>query len=246
MSKLGALYAHEEAVRRRATDLIGREPDLADHIALIEASMDAIYACVAGPPHRGDDDLTLQLLGIRLFNSAAASLKLGLSGYYQAASHHIRDLLETGYLIDYFSMKPERIAVWRQAGTKARIRDFGPYEIRRTLDRRDGGEGETRAEAYELLSEMSSHVTDRGFRLIARDGLGEIGAFFDPVQLRAWLEELTKRILEVARLYSRFLSGRLGGLGPALAGFDEAVEAWRSRYATRADHSHPAGDGAPA
>lgn len=237
MSKLLSLHVHEESIRRQANDLIAAEPDLADHIALVEACMDVIYACGAEPPHRDDDDLTLQLLGIRLFNNAAASVKLGFAGYYQAATHHIRDLLETGYLIDYFSMKPQKIGIWRRATTKARVRDFSPYEIRRTLDRRDEDQtdAETRAEAYELLSEMSSHVTDRGFRLIARNGTGEIGAFFDPVQLRGWLEELTKRLYEVARVYSRIMAARLGGLDFALDRFSKEAEGWRTRYAIRAD-----------
>src|SRR3981189_3260146 len=45
--------------------------------------------------------LTMQFLGIRLFNAAAVSLKLALSGYYQKAFVHVRDILETYFLVDY-------------------------------------------------------------------------------------------------------------------------------------------------
>jgi hypothetical protein len=37
--------------------------------------------------HGSEDELTLQYLGIRLFNAGAASAKLALSGYYQKAFH---------------------------------------------------------------------------------------------------------------------------------------------------------------
>jgi len=43
------------------------------------------------------------MLGIRLFNGAAAVLKLCLSGYYQTAALQARDLLETVFLLDLFT-----------------------------------------------------------------------------------------------------------------------------------------------
>jgi hypothetical protein len=43
------------------------------------------------------DELTMQLLGIRLFNAAGASIKLALSGYYQKAFGQVRDILETAF-----------------------------------------------------------------------------------------------------------------------------------------------------
>jgi hypothetical protein len=38
--------------------------------------------------HGSKNELTLQYLGVRLFNAAAASIKLALSGYYQPLSGH--------------------------------------------------------------------------------------------------------------------------------------------------------------
>jgi hypothetical protein len=46
------------------------------------------------------DQLTIQLLGIRLFNGAASALQL-LAGYYQISGVNQRDLLETAFLIDF-------------------------------------------------------------------------------------------------------------------------------------------------
>jgi hypothetical protein len=47
--------------------------------------MNAVFAFTQEHVQGSDDELTLQLLGIRLFNDAAASIKLALSGYYQKA-----------------------------------------------------------------------------------------------------------------------------------------------------------------
>ena len=53
-------------------------------------AMKIINAFASEHQHQGDDELTLQFLGIRLFNAAAASIKLALSGYYQKAFDQVR------------------------------------------------------------------------------------------------------------------------------------------------------------
>jgi hypothetical protein len=51
----------------------------------VAEAMNAIYAFTHDHEHGSDNELTLQYLGIRLFNAAGASVKLALSGYYQKA-----------------------------------------------------------------------------------------------------------------------------------------------------------------
>src|SRR3546814_13707822 len=68
------------------------------------------------------DQLTLGNLGIRCFNSLAACLKLALSGYYQAATLHIRDLLEVAFLLDHFSTNPALVTEWRTLPERDRER----------------------------------------------------------------------------------------------------------------------------
>src|SRR5665647_278972 len=88
--------------------------------------------------HASDDELTLQLLGIRLFNDAAASIKLALSGYYQKAFVPVRYIVETYFLVDYLRSNPDKIVVWKGSTKKQRLNDFGPGHIREALDKRDG------------------------------------------------------------------------------------------------------------
>src|SRR3546814_16265961 len=77
--------------------------DTSAHLVRIEQSMNRFHALLPTMEEPDTDQLTLGNLGIRCFNSLAACLKLALSGYYQAATLHIRDLLEVAFLLDHFS-----------------------------------------------------------------------------------------------------------------------------------------------
>jgi hypothetical protein len=88
-------------------------------------------------PHGSEDELTLQYLGIRLFNAAGASVKLALSGYYQKAFDQVRDVIETYFLVDYLSTYPDEIDEWKRADRKKLTWYFSPARIRNELDKRD-------------------------------------------------------------------------------------------------------------
>jgi hypothetical protein len=68
-----------------------------------------IWAFTHDHVHGSENELTLQYLGIRLFNAAGASIKLAFSGYYQKAFDQERDVIETYFLVDYLSTYPEKI-----------------------------------------------------------------------------------------------------------------------------------------
>src|SRR5215510_8651515 len=109
------------------------------------------------------------MLGIRLFNGAAAVLKLCLSGYYQTAALQARDLLETAFLLDLFTADAALIAVWRADSNDARFR---PVRGRLTLDDRDGFRERKREQAYKLLCELAGHPNEKGFRLLTGKARG--------------------------------------------------------------------------
>jgi hypothetical protein len=100
---LVSLYEHEEHLRAKSLVLIAARSELTDHLNLVREAMNVIFAFTQEHIHSSDDELNMQFLGIRLFNGAAVSLKLALSGYYQKAFVHVRDILET-----YFSMASTR------------------------------------------------------------------------------------------------------------------------------------------
>ena len=104
VENLHSLHRHEEELRAKSLKVIEARADLREHLTLISNSMNVIYAFSHDHEHQSDSELTLQMLGIRLFNAAGASLKLGLSGYYQKAFDQVRDTLETSFLVDYLTV----------------------------------------------------------------------------------------------------------------------------------------------
>ena len=135
---LVSLHNHEEELRANSLEAIKADATLSDHWNLVAEAMNVIYAFTHDHVHESENELTLQYLGIRLFNAAGASVKLALSGYYQAAFHQVRDVIETHFLVDYLSTYPEKIDEWRGADKRKRIAQFGPGIIRNALDKRDG------------------------------------------------------------------------------------------------------------
>jgi hypothetical protein len=164
--------------------------------------MTLIFGYTIEHTSRSEEETTTQLLGIRLFNAAASGIKLALSGYYQTAFQQTRDILETGYLLDYFRTSPGQRTIWKQLDGRTRMQLFGPVKIRIALDERDGDTTRARETEYSKLSELASHATFRGFQLTTREGLGELGPFVEKRNLMAWLEEMVLRLGPSAVMYA--------------------------------------------
>jgi len=131
-----------------------------------------------------------------VFNASACALTLLLSGYYQNAALQMRDILETGFLVDDFSTDRSRIKQWRESTDQERKKHFSPIGVRKRLDARDGLTTKGRAAAYGLLSDYAAHPTHKGVALIYPGKLGKIGPFFHLPFLRRLIEELAKRLLD--------------------------------------------------
>jgi hypothetical protein len=189
---LESLHNEEERIRTETCALISSSTVLSDHLELLHDAMDMINLLSVRHQSTSDNQLTIQMLGIRLFNTAAASTRLALSGYYQAAIHLARDLQEITYLLDYFHHKPSMIAVWKNADHKARSRLFGPTVIRKALETLSPQNNLPRERIYRIFSELAAHATYKGFQLLAPDGLIKCGPFFDQKGLEAWLGELSR------------------------------------------------------
>ena len=77
---LTSLHKHEEELRAKSLAAIEADVGFSDHWNLVGEAMNTIYAFTHDHAHGSEDELTLQYLGIRLFNAAGASVKLALSG----------------------------------------------------------------------------------------------------------------------------------------------------------------------
>jgi hypothetical protein len=203
---INATHDHEEQLRSESMALIQADDDLRRRLQMIEKTMALIFAYTIDHTARSEEEATMQLLGVRLFNAAASGLKLALSGYYQTAFHQARDIIETGYLLDYFRTAPDRRKVWRTSDRKERRKLFDPVKVRIALDERDGDTSKRREAEYNKLSELASHATVRGFQLTTREGVGELGPFVERINLLAWLEEMVLRLGPSAVMYANQFS----------------------------------------
>jgi hypothetical protein len=201
------IHEHEEKLRRETMALIASDEELSRRLRMVEGLLALISAYTLSHHSQSDDEATMQLLGIRLFNAGASGLKLALSGYYQTAFHQARDIMETGFLLDFFRTSPEQRAVWKSADRPTRRKLFDPVKIRIALDARDGDTARRREAEYNKLSELASHATMRGFGLTTRDGFGELGPFVDRTRLLAWLEEIVLRLGPSAVMYANQFPG---------------------------------------
>lgn len=163
---LESLHTHEEGFRKQSLDYIKQNARLYEHYAMSAISMNIIHALAITHQEISEDELTIQKLGLRLFNNGATAIKLGLTGYYQRALDIIRDSIELVFLLDYFLTWPEQISVWSKASSKERKLNFSPVKIREALDSRDGFTEKKRHETYSIFSEYATHASFDGFKLL--------------------------------------------------------------------------------
>jgi hypothetical protein len=192
------LAGGEEQIRQMSKAAIGASEDLSLHARMIERAMSMMDHMAKRRPNSDEDDMVLQMLAARLFNSGASAMKLLMGGFYQTAVMVMRDILETTFLLDYFHSHRDQIAVWRACDEKKRGREFGAMKIRIALDDRDGYTERKREAAYQLLCQLGSHPTFTGFQMLQAKGsnLVIVGPFFEPASLDAVLSELAKTIMQ--------------------------------------------------
>ena len=157
--------------------------------------------------HQADDDeRAVSHLGIRTFNSFATAWKLASSGYYQAATILLRDIVETTNLVNAFLVDGTLIEKWRKADRSTLKRDFGPAAIRKTLDNA-AGMGKSRREAiYIKFSTLAGHPTVEGFAMLRPKGMdAHLGPFSDETSLRAVLEEMGMLAIQAGLAFGSYL-----------------------------------------
>jgi hypothetical protein len=191
---LGFLHSGEEVARVKSIDFIEGHEDLLQHVGMIEMIMDLLQFYRMDYAAKDENQLIVKLLGARIFNAQGAALKLILGGYYQAAGLQIRDILETAFLLDYFSTDDTLIQRWKLVSEKERTKEFGQAKIRQVLDDRDGFTEKRRMEHYKLLSSIAAHPTFAGFTMLrpTHGADAHMGPFYVPELLTSTIQELVK------------------------------------------------------
>lgn len=191
---LNFLHYGEEVARQKSIAMIEGDEALSRHIHMIETIMDQLQFYRIDYAEKDEDQLIVKLLGARMFNAMGAAIKLILGGYYQAAGQQIRDMLETAFLLDYFSTDPMLIQRWKVVTEQERMKEFNLAKIREVLDARDGFTEKKRMEHYKLLSSIAGHPTFAGFTMLrpTPGADAHMGPFFVPELLNATIQELVK------------------------------------------------------
>lgn len=230
------LHKGEELVRTKSLEALESSSDLLAHTQAIESAMDLIDHFARSYKATDSDQLTIQCLCIRLFNGAATSLKLLLSGYYQASTLLQRDLLETGFLLDYFTTDKKLISVWVNKSKDKKTRNlFKPVVIREALDKRDQFTGQKRRTAYDLYCELAGHPTYEGFRMLTPIPGGEAhcGPFFEFTAMKAVLEELVKVLMQCGTVVPKFFVAKSRQDDEMKIHFMEALGLWAEKFYER-------------
>lgn len=193
-SNFEELHKSEKEIRTTSILEINSQPHLKDHSDMLDVSLAVIKLFFMEYKRKNEEELIIQFLGARLYNSIVTALNLLLSGYYQISAMIQRDILETGFLIHYLSLYKSDILKWRNCSKKERMKDFSPHKIRQKLKEWYGTKGEKRDQVYQLLCSYASHPSFQGFELISKNGSVHLGPFYDAGLLKAALEELVLRV----------------------------------------------------
>lgn len=126
-----------------------------DLLGTVLSLMDRLSSCYWGCHH--GDHLTEYLLG-RACTSTSAAWILVRHGHYDAALGIARDIGEIANLLMLFSVDTEAFERWRSADDRARMKDFKPSQVRRSLEKRNVPVPVDQ-HIYKVLSERATHVT---------------------------------------------------------------------------------------
>lgn len=195
---LTSLHSHEEDVRQQSIAAINLDSEMSGHLLATHDALDHLTVLLQVPTTPGAPEHTLQLVAIRLFNSCASALKLGLSGYYQAAFQLLRDCLELVNLVDFFRIDSTALGRWQAADDKTLKRDFSPIKVRKALETHPDFAGQRRDRVYDMFSGFASHPSYKGFKLIAPGNSPKLGPFFDETMLHSLLADLGKHLSHAA------------------------------------------------
>jgi hypothetical protein len=230
-ANLLSLHSGEEFLRTKSIEAIQACDDLSRHAAFIERCMNTIDILCRAYDTKDATELIVQHLGARMFNATASALKLLLSGYYQASALLQRDMLETIFLLDYFTTDAALIQRWHALPPRERWKEFKPAVVRTALDDRDGFTKRRRQEAYDLLTELAGHPTPQGFVMLRPKGMeAHLGPFVDPTTLHAVLSELAKNASQAAGHINQLCAADALALFPAKIGFMEAQHDWMQHF----------------
>lgn len=161
--------------------------------SLIEWGITLLHLCIVDWENDNESDHVKQMLGLRLLNSSLSSVSLIMQGYPQAALSIIRDMIETGNLLEYFRLLPEEVLVWAKSNNDERRNKYSAQKIRNKIKNKHNIENNNLSIAYWTLCDIAVHPTPAGFNMLLDTDSPMAGPQFVEHRLDAWLREMILR-----------------------------------------------------
>jgi len=191
---LDNLQDQESLIRTQIWEVVSSDLVLNDHLSCVQDAMDHLTMLLQVESNPGSKLHTFQLLAMRLFNSGGSTIKVGLSGYYQAGFQLLRDALEVVNLLDLFRIDVTAVTRWVAVSDKKTAKEFNPFSVRQTLEKSPEFSGQRRDFIYSTYSDIALHPTYKGIGLMSSNGVPKLGPFFDLTLIRALLEDLATHL----------------------------------------------------
>ena len=199
----------EQILRGKSIEVIIADDRLFLHLTAIEAAMDLIDVFRQSSDGNDQDSRVLRLLAIRIFNALAAAHTLMLAGYYQNSAVILRDVLETVFLLDYFTRDQTHIELWRTLEDRERDKQFKPIAVRVALDKLDGFTSRKREKLYKEFCALAAHPHPSGFAMLRPGGKdAHCGPYLDPSVLEAVISEAGRLAVQVGSVVGFFMPGQ--------------------------------------
>ena len=227
---LEALYKKEENIRTDSILQVNANSSLKEHTEIVHDSLNLVHDFTVSYKNQNNDELIIQYLGTRLFNSIISSIKLLLTGHYQGSVVFQRDILEVGYLLDFFSIDQSKISDWKQSDKQQRFEKYRPKKIRDRLDNRDGLKKNNRNHKYQIMCEYAAHATYPGFKLVAPKKLVKIGPFFDLSYLTSIIQELAMNVPLFTLIYVRHFKNIPTDFQKIKSDYISKLRAWAQKH----------------
>ena len=140
-------------------------------------------------PARREITVTVDLAAYSA-NACAAARLLSLSGYWAAATHQLRPLIECTQLFELFRLEPSIVVEWVQAKGFERHEKFQFGAVANLLKKRRGPETFPYRTGFSLWSNAGSHPSESLSWLMTEDGLKRIGPSIYPDRFRLFTADL--------------------------------------------------------
>lgn len=179
-----------DGTRLRSHLLMVSVPTTRLHLSAVDRCLAMLDALQAGYEPK-QSSAALRSLVRRMANVAMASLSLATEAYYQCSMSLQRDILETGFLLEFFFRHPAEVEAWMSADRQTLLRNYKPKKIRSRL----GEDGADRDRIYETFCEFATHPTTKGARmlLVDRDSAAA-GPVLVPRSMQACIGELARNV----------------------------------------------------